>query len=267
MSRVVTGRVEDPASREQLGAGVADLAIMSPPYYKRDGATPELAVALGQLLGHVLKPGARAFVVFGQVREDWARPFEWHADILAGGHLAPLVAAQTQAWVKSIAVPSTEPVRGHCTPITHKADQLNDGWEFILHFTKGPAARPMDRLAIGVPFADKSNLARGTRGANGDRRCPGSAHFVPYATTGHSAKKEHRHAYPEALVERLIRLAAPPAGGVILDPFWGGGTTGAVAERLGFQALGLQWEAPPRPVREKGLDWAEAMALEQGGCP
>lgn len=49
----------------------------------------------------------------------------------------------------------------------------------------------------------------------------------------------HFAAYPESLVERCIR-AGSPAGGLVLDPFCGTGTTLAVARRLGRHFLGIE---------------------------
>jgi DNA modification methylase len=34
-------------------------------------------------------------------------------------------------------------------------------------------------------------------------------------------------------------LAGSPVGGIVLDPFFGSGTTGAVAKRLGRQYIGI----------------------------
>jgi DNA modification methylase len=52
-------------------------------------------------------------------------------------------------------------------------------------------------------------------------------------------KGAHFATYPEALVEPCI-LAGCPAGGLVLDPFCGTGTTLAVATRLGRNAVGLE---------------------------
>lgn len=49
---------------------------------------------------------------------------------------------------------------------------------------------------------------------------------------------EHFAMYPEKLIEPCI-LAGCPKGGVVLDPFFGSGTTGAVAKRLGRQYIGI----------------------------
>lgn len=48
-------------------------------------------------------------------------------------------------------------------------------------------------------------------------------------------KEAHFATYPPALIEPCI-LAGAPAGGMVLDPFGGAGTTGLVADRLGRNA-------------------------------
>lgn len=53
-----------------------------------------------------------------------------------------------------------------------------------------------------------------------------------YRADGHFA------VYPERLIEPCI-LAGCPAGGIVLDPFFGSGTTGAAAKKLGRQFIGI----------------------------
>lgn len=55
-------------------------------------------------------------------------------------------------------------------------------------------------------------------------------------------KKAHSTQKPEALLHRVI-LSSTNKGDVILDPFFGSGTTGAVAKRLGRHFIGLEREA------------------------
>ncbi len=52
-------------------------------------------------------------------------------------------------------------------------------------------------------------------------------------------KGAHFATFPEQLIEPCI-LAGAPAGGVVLDPFMGAGTTAVVAERLGRKWLGCE---------------------------
>jgi modification methylase len=54
-----------------------------------------------------------------------------------------------------------------------------------------------------------------------------------------SGKKAHPTQKPEALLHRVI-LAATQPGDLVLDPFFGTGTTGVVAKRLGRRFIGLE---------------------------
>ncbi|MEJ5313108.1 MULTISPECIES: site-specific DNA-methyltransferase [Anaerolinea] len=56
-----------------------------------------------------------------------------------------------------------------------------------------------------------------------------------------NGKKIHSTQKPEALLYRII-LATTRPGDVILDPFFGTGTTGAVAQRLGRNWIGIEQE-------------------------
>ena len=58
-------------------------------------------------------------------------------------------------------------------------------------------------------------------------------------------KKAHSTQKPEALLYRVIMSASAP-GAVVLDPFFGSGTTGAVAKKLGRHFIGIARE--PRYV-------------------
>src|ERR1700758_4185560 len=54
--------------------------------------------------------------------------------------------------------------------------------------------------------------------------------------------KAHPTQKPEALLHRVI-LASSKPGDVVLDPFFGVGTTGAAAKRLGRRVVGIEREA------------------------
>lgn len=53
---------------------------------------------------------------------------------------------------------------------------------------------------------------------------------------------EHFAMFPERLIEPCI-LAGSKIGGVVLDPFFGSGTTGAVAKRYGRDYIGIDLNA------------------------
>lgn len=56
---------------------------------------------------------------------------------------------------------------------------------------------------------------------------------------GEDGKKLHATQKPEALLQRILMACSKP-GDVILDPFFGTGTTGAVAKKLGRHFIGLE---------------------------
>src|SRR5690606_28446678 len=58
---------------------------------------------------------------------------------------------------------------------------------------------------------------------------------------GENGEKIHPTQKPEALLARVIMASTKP-GDVILDPFFGSGTTGAVAKRLGRHFVGIERE-------------------------
>jgi len=58
---------------------------------------------------------------------------------------------------------------------------------------------------------------------------------------GDDGKKVHPTQKPEALLARIIMSCTKP-GDVVLDPFFGSGTTGAVAKRLGRNFVGIERE-------------------------
>ncbi len=58
---------------------------------------------------------------------------------------------------------------------------------------------------------------------------------------GDDGKKVHPTQKPEALLARVIMASTKP-GDVVLDPFFGSGTTGAVAKRLGRHFVGIERE-------------------------
>ncbi len=61
----------------------------------------------------------------------------------------------------------------------------------------------------------------------------------PERLKDNKGKKAHPTQKPEALLHRVI-LASSNSGDVVLDPFFGTGTTGAVAKRLGRHWIGVE---------------------------
>jgi modification methylase len=63
----------------------------------------------------------------------------------------------------------------------------------------------------------------------------------PERVKGEDGAKAHPTQKPEALLYRIL-LACTKPGDVVLDPFFGTGTTGAVARRLGRRWIGIERE-------------------------
>ena len=60
----------------------------------------------------------------------------------------------------------------------------------------------------------------------------------------------HFATFPPALIEPCI-LAGAPAGGVVLDPFYGSGTTGQVAQALGRHYIGCELNPAYKPLQDE----------------
>lgn len=151
---------------------------------------------------------------------------------------------ETYIWAKPNAVP------GRFGPRT------KDAFEYVYHFARGP--RPyFDLNAVRVPYkADPAEIARRNRDTLGRRNTeagfgrdrtktyrlggadPGNVVSVPLTYNQHRGVA-HTAAMPEGLASFFIR-AASPEGGIVLDPFAGGGTTVVVARRLGRRSGGFE---------------------------
>ncbi|MEM1019465.1 MAG: site-specific DNA-methyltransferase [Pseudomonadota bacterium] len=80
-------------------------------------------------------------------------------------------------------------------------------------------------------------------------------------------EKAHSTQKPESLLYRVLMAATEP-GDVVLDPFFGTGTTGAVAKKLGRGYIGLERERRYIEVaaaRISGVETAPAPGLEMTG--
>jgi modification methylase len=82
-----------------------------------------------------------------------------------------------------------------------------------------------------------------------------------------NGEKAHPTQKPEALLHRIILSTTNP-GDVILDPFFGSGTTGAVAKKLGRDFIGIEREeayriAANRRIKEARKYDREALEVTQ----
>ncbi|MBO0771972.1 MAG: site-specific DNA-methyltransferase [Actinobacteria bacterium] len=152
---------------------------------------------------------------------------------------------ETYIWSKPNAVP------GRFGPRT------KDSFEYVYAFARG--SRPyFDLDAVRVPYKTTldeigrrqlDRLGRRNTGAGFGRdrtktylrggADPGNVVSVPQTYNQHRGAGGHTAAMPEGLAEFFVR-ACSPAGGVVLDPFAGSGTTAVAARRHGRRAGGLE---------------------------
>lgn len=71
----------------------------------------------------------------------------------------------------------------------------------------------------------------------------------------------HGAAFPPALIEPCI-LAGCPTGGTVLDPFFGAGTTGLVADRLGRDCIGVELNPEYAAIAERRIQGDAGMFAE-----
>lgn len=70
-------------------------------------------------------------------------------------------------------------------------------------------------------------------------KVPGNVWYFPRVRYRMGEYEEHPTQKPEALLERIIRASSNP-GDLVLDPFAGTFTAGAVAKRLGRRSIGFE---------------------------
>jgi site-specific DNA-methyltransferase (adenine-specific) len=94
----------------------------------------------------------------------------------------------------------------------------------------------LERLALGVPYQDKSNIARWSHTKGGDLRCRGNTWFVPYQTIQRRQKERpHPATFPVQLAEWCIRLHGIRCVKTMLDPFLGIGNSAVAAQQCGVK--------------------------------
>ena len=178
----------------------------------------------------VLKPEGALFLNVGASPSN---PWMPHEVVLALRDIFEL--QNTIHWIKSITVqPKTGgPISvGHFKPINSKR-YVNDCHEYVFHLTKSGDSE-LDRRAAGVPYQDKSNIARWGHTGGEDKRCRGNTWFVPYETImSRDKERPHPATFPVELATRCLQLHGKGAETVVMDPFLGIGHAALAAAEYG----------------------------------
>ena len=150
-------------------------------------------------------------------------------------------------WIKSISIEKEDLAKtgsfsqsknvslGHFKPIISERF-LNDFHEYIFHFTKDGDVK-LDKLAIGVPYQDKSNIGR-WKSSKEDKRDRGNVWFIPYQTI--RKERPHPAIFPERLPYLCIKLHGIKKGMLVYDPFMGIGNTALACIQLNVNFIGTE---------------------------
>jgi site-specific DNA-methyltransferase (adenine-specific) len=243
-----------PGMRQRLDAASVDVVVTSPPYnlgiaYNRhdDSAPRDEYLAWTDRwaaeVKRVLAPKGSFFLNVGSKPTDPCVPF----DVLAVMR-RHFVLQNTFHWVKSIAVMRSEVGNypgletdlcvGHYKPI-NSPRFVNDCHEYLFHLTHDGDV-PLDRLVVGVPYRDKSNVGRWKSGG-GDVRCRGNTWFLPYPTIKDRSKdRPHPASFPPSLPDRCLRLHGLHRIRLVMDPFMGLGSTALACRELQVACVGFE---------------------------
>jgi len=243
--------------RTRLKAGEVDVIVTSPPY--------NLGTAYGVYDDHisrknylewifdvsyemyrVLSDAGSLFLNLGSKPTDPWVPYDILQVFRRNFKLQ-----NTIIWCKHITIDSIGKSFGHFKPISSKRF-VNDCFEYIFHFSKSGNV-PLDRLAIGVPYQDKSNVER-WGGVKSDLRCRGNVWFCPYETiTNRQKDRPHPATFPVQLATNCLLVHGKDRIRLVLDPFMGIGTTGKACQELGIDCIGFDIDTGYCEVAEKLL--------------
>ncbi len=229
----------------QLPNEQVDLVVTSPPYnlgvryrkYSDRENRPSYLRWCREWAAQIqrnLKPSGSFFLNIGAAPSNPMLP---HEIVMAFRDL--FVLQNTIHWIKSITIEhrcGDLQSHGHFKPISSRRF-LNDCHEYIFHFTKTGRVE-IDRLALGVPYQDKSNISRWRHTRGSDLRCRGNTWFIPYETIQSRAKERpHPATFPVQLAEWCIKLHGVSRVHTMLDPFLGIGNSAIAAQRCGVKKL------------------------------
>jgi site-specific DNA-methyltransferase (adenine-specific) len=263
--------------RAELKPGSVDVVVTSPPYnlgigyshYDDTAPREEYLAWIGRwadAVKEVLADRGSLFLNLGSVPRDPWVPF----DVL-GVLRSRFVLQNVLHWIKSIAILKEDVGNypgitgdvavGHYKPI-NSPRFVNDCHEYIFHLTKRGDVE-LDRKAVGVPYQDKSNIARWA-GAGADLRCRGNTWFVPYRTILSREKdRPHPATFPVKIPALCIKLHGLERARLVLDPFLGLGHTALACLELGVDCVGFEIDPAYFAESRRALENAAA-APRQG---
>ncbi|MFW6121657.1 MAG: DNA-methyltransferase [Petrotogales bacterium] len=236
---------------KKMNDNSVDVIVTSPPYnigkkyngYFDERPRKEYTNWLGEVAKvakEVMKDDASFFLNVGGKPSD-----QWIPLDVAFKFREHFYLQNTIHWIKSISIPREDIGNydhikgdvsvGHYQPV-NSGKYLSGCHEYIFHFTKKGDVN-LDKLAIGVPYQDKSNIGR-WKSATTDLRGRGNTWFIPYPTIKES--RSHPTVFPVKLPEMCIKLHGVKDGMLVLDPFMGIGSTAMACQTIGVDYIGFE---------------------------
>ena len=227
---------------KRIDENSVDVVVTSPPYniglkYKSYDDNLEAdeyiqwSVEWMNAVFRVLKPEGSLFLNLGAAPSNQLMPHQ-----VALEFSKYLKLQNTFHWIKSISVETTEGevvTSGHFKPINSRRF-VTDCHEYVFHFTKNGSVE-LDRLSIGVPYKDKSNIGRWKHTSGSDKRCRGNTWFIPYKTIHRrEIQRPHPATFPVQLAKNCYMLHGIDENTCALDPFVGLGNAAVAAYECGI---------------------------------
>jgi DNA modification methylase len=163
--------------------------------------------------------------------------------------------------------PMPESVRDRCTKAHEYLFLLSKGPRY--HFDSEAIAEQATGESPGNTKATKGGRAYDA-GAS-EHRTAANLHNIGARETRNKRSvwevatqpfsEAHFATFPPALIEPCI-LAGCPKGGTVLDPFFGAGTTGLVADRLGRDCIGIELNPEYAALAERRIQGDAGMFAE-----
>lgn len=243
---------------------LADVIITSPPYnigkkynqYNDEKPREkylDMMEELAEECSKIMNDSSSFFLNAGGKPSDMWIPLD-----IAQRFRKKLILQNVIHWVKSISLPKEDAGNypniigdisvGHYKPI-NSSRYLNNCHEYIFHFTKNGDVE-LDKLAIGVPYQDKSNIGR-WKVATKDLRPRGNTWFIPYETIQKS--RSHPTVFPTKLPEMCLKLQGVEKIKLAMDPFMGIGSTAIACKKLGIDYIGFEMDRSYIETAKKNL--------------
>ena len=122
----------------------------------------------------------------------------------------------------------------------NKFSPRNEKWLF---YVKNLKKYTFNLDEIRVPHKYPHQYKNGNLKVNPLGKNPGDVWAIPKVTSGENRaspeRTSHPAQFPEAIVERLMKVSSNPSD-IVLDPFLGSGTTMKVARDLGRSCIGYE---------------------------